>query len=437
MSEAADLKRMLPQSSDAEQGVLSSFLLAPNEVSSMCSAMGVTPQWFHVPAHAETFSTMCELQLAGKPIEFITIAEGLKSRGKFEAVGGPAFISGIFTFLPTAANAAHYLEILQKKHLQRRAIAIGTKCAAAAYEADVDPVALLEAMHGELTAILGRKSKRATLLDVMKEIIEEVRSGRNDVGLLPVTLEGIGGRLNLYNGDLLIVSAPTSCGKSALAAQLALDQAANGKRVALYPLEMAQKQMLKRAIAQRGGNNADWVRNIVKSADTFEKQEKAAKTIRLFVDTANDILRMRPHMRDDLFTLESICADLRAEHAKEPFSFAVIDYLQLLTTQQKHERKQLQIAHITQTLKRLAGELEMVICLPSQVNKQGGTREGEDAENDASALIKIHAATDASGNPLADVAPGRVTVWKQREGARHIDLPLKFNGLLTRFEYHP
>jgi hypothetical protein len=76
-----------------------------------------------------------------------------------------------------------------------------------------------------------------------------------------------------------------------------------------------------------------------------------------------------------------------------------------------------------------ANEMNCVVIVPSQQSRDGSTREAQDAEMDASSLIKIHADTESG-----DVKPGRIEIWKQREGARHVDLKLKFNGLLTRFE---
>lgn len=429
MSEGVN--RALPSAIDAEDAALGCLMLSPVEVYALMTQHGIGPAHFASPPNREILSTIEWLIRDGAPVEALMIATRLRDAGKLESVGGFARISALNTGVGTAVNAAHYLRILHEKHLLRRAILVGTGYAREAYEPDADPLNILQRMHAEITALLSKQSTRPRLLEVMKEIIREVQTGQDDLELLPVTLDGIKGRLKLYRGDLLIVSAPTSCGKSALSAQLAFDQAVQGRRVALYPLEMAQKQTLKRAIAQLGGNNADWVRSVVQKAGIdVERIEKAKPIVENFVATANTILRFDPHLRDDLFSLEAIAADIRAEHSRKPFAFVLIDYLQLLTCAGRFERKQLQIAHITQSLKRLASELGCVVCLPSQVNNDGATREAKDAENDASALVKICGEEDDKG----DVRPGRVTIWKQREGARHIDLPLKFNGLLTRFE---
>lgn len=433
MTQAIDIHRALPAAPDAEEATLGCLMLSPVEVGAILAERRFTAGHFSVPTLGEIYSVIMLLLQTNAPVEPLLICKTLRDRGRLESVGGFIKISELSRCVPTAVNVHVYLDILQENHLLRRVISICTGHASAAYGHGVDVVSLLSNLHADVTALMHRKSTRPTIADVVQEIVEEVRSGVDDSGLLKIGMPGVDGRLQLYRGDLLTISAPTSCGKTALSCQIGLSVAMQGHRIALYPLEMAQKQTLKRAIAQLGGNNADWLRKIVKGADTPHKVAAAQPVLETFIATANTILQMDPHMRDDLHNFEAICADLRAEHVRKPFSFVLVDYLQLIQTSQNFERKQLQIGYITQGFKRLAKELDCVICLPSQVNKEGGTREAQDAENDAAALIKIHGETDSKG----DTYPGRVSVWKQREGARHIDLPLTFNGLLTRFEYKP
>src|SRR5687768_4603673 len=83
-----DIHRLLPQSPEAEQGVLSSFLLAPKEVGAMCAEKLIKPAHYHIPAHAEVYGVLIELWDKGTPIDFITIAQLLRDRNKLEAVGG-------------------------------------------------------------------------------------------------------------------------------------------------------------------------------------------------------------------------------------------------------------------------------------------------------------------------------------------------------------
>lgn len=420
-----------PESLTSEKALLGCLLISPKEVGLLCASAGISAEHFHSPAHSEIFKVVRELNDKGAPLEFRTIGQRLQDEGKLAQVGGPAFISGLFQEVPTAINAEEYLRNVILKHKAREMMRITSQYAFLARTDSGNIEDHLSSLHGELTDLLSKRSKRASIRDIVKEILTEIATGKTDASLIPTGMEGVDGRLLLYRGDLLLISAPTSCGKSALAFNIAMNMAMKGRRVALYPLEMRQKQSLKRALAQLSGYNAEFVRKLVLEASSDAQRAAANKACHDFAAAAQVITGLRIHMRDDLHKIEAIMADIRAEGAKEPFDLIVIDYLQLIQIEKKTERRQLEIAYITQRLKALANDLDCVVCVPSQVNKQGSTREAEDAENDASALIKIH----AEENDKGDIHPGRVEVWKQREGARHIDLPLVFNGLLTRFEY--
>ena len=429
MSYLPDIHRLLPSSEDAEKGVLASFMLAPIEVAQICAIEGVSPERFHFPAYAKVFTALLEMVANCQPVDFVTLTNSLRSAGSLDAVGGAAFITTLYTFISTAANVRFYIAAMNRDYLSRQVIKICTEYAARAYDTAEDPEKLAGDAHGALTGLLVKKSKRQTVKQTLQEIVDEVARGKDDSGIVRTGIEVIDDRLKLFRGNLLIISAPTSCGKSALSLQMASHMALAGSRVAIYTLEMSQKETLTRMIAQIGGNNADFVRRAV-ALSGLTPSDFTLRTVAEFRAAVDRILQIKMHIRDDLTRAEDIFADFRAEHAKEPFDFCLIDYLQIIRSTGKYERKQLQIADITQRAKALANECGTVICIPSQVNKDGGTREAEDAENDASALLKITGEKDDKGN----VRPERVSIWKQRAGARHIDIPLVFNGLLTRFD---
>ena len=122
-----DIHRMLPQSEEAEKGVLSCLVLSPNEVGAICSKMGITHKHFLIPAHSLLFRAATALWKAGKPLDFITLTQFLRDKGKLDQAGGAAAVSSLFTFLPTAANAEYYLGLLTEKAIARALIHIGTK----------------------------------------------------------------------------------------------------------------------------------------------------------------------------------------------------------------------------------------------------------------------------------------------------------------------
>jgi replicative DNA helicase len=233
-----DIHRLLPQSPEAEQGVLSSFLLAPKEVGAMCAEKLIKPAHFHIPAHGEVYGVLIELWDKGTPIDFITIAQILRDRNKLDAVGGAPFISSLFTFLPTAANAAYYLEIVQEKYVLREIIRVCTEYAARSYDEQDEVPMLLDKVEQEIFEIAKDrfKDKAASMKDmVMKAIgdIQQLYERRGKITGLETGFKVFDQMTDgLHGAEMIIVAARPSMGKTAFAMNLAEHIAVNlGKPV--------------------------------------------------------------------------------------------------------------------------------------------------------------------------------------------------------------
>src|SRR5437762_1493155 len=105
-----DIHRSLPQSPDAEKGILGSILLAPGKVLDECIQQQVGERYFHHPAHARIYTVLVEMREANKPIDLISLTQLLEDRHLLDEVGGAAAVTELFTFVPTASNAAYYVE---------------------------------------------------------------------------------------------------------------------------------------------------------------------------------------------------------------------------------------------------------------------------------------------------------------------------------------
>ncbi len=170
-----DIHRLLPQSPDAEQGVLCSFLLSPREVGGLCVERGVSAECFHIPAHSGIFAVLLELWNAAKPIDFITLTQVLRDRNQLDQVGGAAFVTELFTFIPTAANAAYYIEILQEKWTLRRIITTCTEYAARSYDEQDNVPSLLDEVEQHINKI-ARERFQANSLSMKDQVMEAIES---------------------------------------------------------------------------------------------------------------------------------------------------------------------------------------------------------------------------------------------------------------------
>src|SRR6516225_9276334 len=120
-STGKEVPRSLPASEDGEKGVLCSLLLSPREVADVC-VLSLRPDAFYIPAHRTIYSLVLEFGAKSKPIDFVSLKQALKDRNQLEEIGGPEYLSALYSFVPTAANAAYYIQIVREKYVLRRLI---------------------------------------------------------------------------------------------------------------------------------------------------------------------------------------------------------------------------------------------------------------------------------------------------------------------------
>src|SRR6201997_927197 len=123
---AQDIHRAPPHSVEAEQGVLGSMLIAPREAIAECVEK-INEEYFYIPAHRTIYDVLVDLWNTGEGIDLITFTQVLRDRNLLDSVGGAAFVTNLFTFVPTAANVQYYLEIVRDKYILRQIISAATE----------------------------------------------------------------------------------------------------------------------------------------------------------------------------------------------------------------------------------------------------------------------------------------------------------------------
>ncbi len=447
---APDVHRMLPANADAEQGVLSSLLLAPREVGGLCAEKGVKSTEFHVPAHGVLYETLLEMWDQGKPIDLITLTDALRRKSQLDQVGGPAFVAQLFTFLPTAANAAYYLEIVQEKHTLREIIRVCTEFAARSYDEQENVAGLLDEVEGKIFEIAQErfKTKSVGMKDhVMSAIssIQDLYERRGGITGLATGLADLDKMTDgLHAAEMIVIAARPSMGKTALAMNIAEYIAVDCKKaVAVFSLEMSAQQLVQRLLCSRAKVNLGRVRDGFLSERDFPSLTAAASKLaesKMFIDdTAGlSILELRAKSRR-----------LKSQHNIEAI---FIDYLQLLrsTSRRAQDNRQLEIAEISSGLKALAKELKLPIVVLAQLNRNPEQRSGESKgrprlsdlresgsiEQDADLVgLLVREEYYAENEEDKKDSEGKATliIAKQRNGPVG-DVPLTFLKEFTRFE---
>jgi replicative DNA helicase len=445
-----DIHRMLPASPDAEQGVLASFLLAPREVGGLCAEKGVKPESFHVPAHATIYETLIEMWDQNRPIDFITLTEVLRARGQLDQVGGAAFVTSLFTFLPTAANAMYYMDILLEKHTLRSIIRVCTDYAARSYDEQNEVQTLLNDVEAAVFEIAQERFKdrsRGMKEQVMEAIasIQDLYERRGGITGVPTGFADFDKMTDgLHRQEMVVIAARPSMGKTAFAMNIAEYIAVDLKMpVAVFSLEMGSQQLVQRLLCSRAKVNLGRVRDGFLSERDFPALTAAASKLaesKIFIDdTAGlSILELRAKARR-----------LKSQHDIQAI---FIDYLQLLrsTSRRAQDNRQLEIAEISSGLKALAKELNIPIVVLAQLNRNPEQRSGDSKgrprlsdlresgsiEQDADLVgLLVREEYYAENEEDREESKGKATliIAKQRNGPVG-DVHLTFLKEYTRFE---
>jgi replicative DNA helicase len=445
---ASDSHRPLPQNVEAEKGLLGSILLAPREVLNDCAEQ-LTEEAFYSPAHGTIYRILVEMWSANTQIDVITLTNRLRDLNLLDSVGGPGAVTELFGFVPTAANAPHYLDIVLEKSLLRRMITACTWSAARCYEEQGDVPQLLDDVEREIFTI-GETRFRKNAPDMRDEVfsalenIEKMYQQRGRISGLATGFNMFDQMTDgLHPGEMMIVAARPSMGKTALAMNIVEHVALNleePKPVGVFSLEMSTQQLVQRMLCSRARVNMKKIRSGMLARAEHGKLNDAAAALsesKIFIDDTPSL------------TILELRAKARRMRDRHRIELIAIDYLQLCrsTSRRGQENRQIEISEISAGIKALAKELEIPIIVLAQLNRQpeqrgGGKprmsdlRESGSLEQDADlvALLvrpEVYEEDEEAKSDLAGKA--ELIIAKQRNGPIG-EIPLTFIKEYTRFE---
>src|SRR5437764_1277577 len=231
---AQDIHRKPPHSVEAEQGVLGSMLISPRETIAECVEK-INEDYFYVPAHRTSYDVLVDRWNAGQAIDLITFTQVLRDRHLLDSVGGAAFVTSLFTFVPTAANVGYYLEIVRDKYILREIISAATESVRRAYEEQDEVNNLLDEVEQRIFAVGDDrfKGQMLSMKDQVMEAIEAIeklyeRKG-GITGISSGFIEFDRMTSGLHPSEMIVIAARPSMGKTALAMNIAEHVAINEK----------------------------------------------------------------------------------------------------------------------------------------------------------------------------------------------------------------
>jgi replicative DNA helicase len=419
-----------PQSLDSEQATLGSILIDRDAIIEVADFL--RPEDFYRQAHGRIYAVMLDMFEHRQQIDVVTVAEALERADELESVGGAGYLSTLGNDTPTAVHVAQYGRIVERKAVLRRLIGAAGKIAAIGYEDGADVQDALNRAMSEMMSVSQRqRSNWRKLSDLMPGAYEQLETLHEHGGAVVGVPSGFRSLDRITGGfmpgDLVIIAARPSVGKSALALQIAQHAALSGYPTGLFSLEMSDRQLALRVLA--GGAGID-TRSAVPD-DAFE----AASQI------ASERSRL-PMWIDDTPTATSMDLRLRARRlAAENGSLGllIVDYLQLAEGRGRESRER-DVAEISRNLKALAREMELPVIALCQLNRQAEGREtGEPRlsdlresgaiEQDADTVVFLWKPGHDDPAPVEEIT---LTVRKQRNGPQGI-VHLVFNRRHTTF----
>lgn len=406
--------RLLPQNLDAERSLLGSLLLNGNAVDDVQGL--VSAEDFYSPGHLRIYEVISELRQEGIPVDAVSVAEHLQAAQQLEDVGGAPYLGTLLETVPHAAHAEYYAEIVAGKARLRHLIRSCQKAIERAYNEEEDSEIIAEA-EGKLHAILERTAgaETVTIAQALEGVFAKLDS--DDPPGIPWGLEKLDAMYQLQPGNLVIVAARPSMGKTGLAVNVATNVAKRGDGCGLFSLEMSKMEVTERILSSKAHV----------SLLKIQKMEPLSEEERMLLLSSSSELAEWPLWIDDNpgLTMTQISAKARLLKRRHGIGLVVVDYIQLIEPDDKKIIREQQVATISRGLKRLAGELDVpVICL-AQLNRKNedrpdrrprlsDLRESGSLEQDASAVILIHRPEYYNLNDKPGVA--ELIVAKNRNG---------------------
>lgn len=435
------MEKLPPQNLEAEQSILGGLMLeqeAWDEISD-----SIQESDFYKPAHRRIFNAILSLNKKNQPTDIITVSNHLMETGELEQVGGPAYLAQLMDQTPSAVNISSYAKIVADKALVRNLIATANKLSDRGYAQEYKDVETF--MDEAEAAIFNLAEKRTAsgLVDA-SELVKASLQKLEELYAQKSEITGVGSGFNELDnmtagwqpGDLVILAARPSMGKTAFSLNLILHAALKeDRKVAYFSVEMAKEQMMIRMLsisakvslgAMRVGNIDDkaWPR-LINTAATMSEAG-------IFIDDTSGISPFE------------IRAKARRLKAKYGLDMIVIDYLQLMTMKQKMESREREVSEISKTLKAIAKELRVPVIALAQLNRsvEGRTdrrpmlsdlRESGSIEQDADVIMMLYR-EDYYDRDNPDVKGlSEVIIGKQRNGPTGA-VRLRFRGEYGIFE---
>src|SRR4051794_38411807 len=358
-----------PQNLEAEQSVLGAVLLSDTVLPALIIDERLTEHDFYRESHGRIYRAMLDLHTKGESIDALLLVDHLKQRGELEEAGGAAAIELLAGSVPAVGNVRQYARIVRENALLRRLLHTAYEIQARVHGHEALPRELVDWAEGAILEVAqedARKDFRAIEQLLLSElaILQKLSLEGTPITGTPSGFEDLDNITGGFQaGNLIILAARPSMGKSALMANFAENAALkSNKAVALFSLEMSEGELAQRFIASQASIKGDDLRKGKVPQSRWGKILQASNRLAesgLYVDDSSDL---------SVLDVRAKSRRLAQQHA-DGLGLILIDYLQLMRAAGNVENRVEQIGQISRGLKTLARELEVPVIALSQLNR--------------------------------------------------------------------
>jgi replicative DNA helicase len=362
----ADKPHVLPQNLEAEDAVLGAMLLAPGAIASVVELLHGKD--FYRDSHGVIFHACLELYAKGEPVDAITVADHLEVTGNLEGAGGRTRLHELVAMVPATANAPHYARIIRDMATLRGLIRVGQDVAKMGWERSGETDELVDRAEQLIFELSQQRvtTEFSHIEVLLKESFEQITAlyeAGDDLTGIPSGFRDLDKLTSGFQpGNLVIVAARPSMGKSALALGIAGNLAVRyGIPVALFTLEMSKSEVTQRLMCSEAKLESQRLRTGRLLQDDWPR-----------LTAACDKLAKAPIYVDDTasITMMEIRSKARRLKSREPnLGLIVVDYLQLMTSGSNAENRVQEVSQISRSLKILARDLDVPILALSQLSR--------------------------------------------------------------------
>jgi replicative DNA helicase len=433
--------RIPPQNLDAEQTVLGGLMIDPAALDQVEDILSTED--FYKPAHQKIYAVVKELQHKNEKADLLTVSNLLSARQDLDSVGGPSYLAALLEKTISAANIVSYAKIIREKAVLRHLIDASSSIIDQALTGDYQDIeSFVDLAEAEIFKIAENKTTTGlieswTIVESSIKRIEELYKRKEDITGIASGFSNLDKlTAGMHPGELTIVAARPSMGKTAFSLNIASHVALRMKKtVAYFSLEMGKDSVMTRLLAGearvsmgelRSGRvqDASWPR-LISAAGLFSEAP-------LYID---DTASISP------FEIRARARRLKARHGLD---LIMIDYLQMMSLKQKIESREREVAEISKTLKAIAKELQVPVIALAQLNRAvdarsdrrpmiSDLRESGSIEQDADVIMMLYRDDYYDKEDPDKQGSAEVIIGKQRNGPTGT-VNLRFEAKYNRFK---